>query len=81
MNKGSELVERMNAAVGTNEFKNGSGRFVIKKKTKITMYVSNRIIMRRVQLVSQAFPASARRLRSLRSFISWWSCFMVGIGN
>jgi len=54
----SELVDNTNAVVGTIEFRYGSGRSVIKKKTKITMYVSSRIMSRRVQLVSQALSFS-----------------------
>ncbi len=36
LKKGSELVESMNAAVGTNELMNGSGNLAVKEKSKIT---------------------------------------------
>ncbi|MBT3704593.1 hypothetical protein HOG17_02310 [Candidatus Peregrinibacteria bacterium] len=81
MKRGKLEVESMNAAVGTIEFKYGSGRFDIRKKTKITRYVSPSMMMRLVQLVSQALSSSTRWFRSFRASISFWSWVIVGMIN
>lgn len=79
LNKGIDDVDSTNARVGTSAFKNGYGRFEIKKNVKITMYVRIKMTMRRVQLVSQALSSSTRVLRALRVAISCSSCSMFGI--
>ena len=81
LKRGKLEVESMNAAVGTIEFKYGSGRFDIRKKTKITRYVSPSMMMRLVQLVSQALSSSTRWFRSFRASISFWSWVIVGMIN
>jgi len=77
LSKGKDAVERLKARVGTSEFKNGSGRLAARKNRTTTMYVSMRMMMRRVQLVSQALSSSTRVLRTLRAEISCSKCSTV----